>query len=69
MQQQQIVTTGPNVIGNADDHEMSMPIQSMGALNLQPKSTMKTRSAYKGGSVFVTAGVKRTLELEANDDF
>ena len=59
MEAQQI-RTGPNVIGNDDENDMSLPV--MTNLSLAPKSDMKTRSAYKGNA-FVNAGVKRTTDL------
>ena len=56
-------TDGANIIGNAGemDNEMSMPV--METLKLDgAKSSMKTRSAYKG-NVFVNAGVKKTTDM------
>ena len=56
-------TDGANIIGNAGemDNEMSLPV--METLQLDgAKSSMKTRSAYKG-NVFVNAGVKKTTDM------
>ena len=63
-----------NIIGNREDHEQSHPIMpprsEMSNLGLDDgnKSTMKTRSAYKGTSVFVNAGVKQTREQQQHYD-
>ena len=56
-------TDGANIIGNAGemDNEMSMPL--IDTLQLDgAKSSMKTRSCYKG-NVFVNAGVKKTTDM------